>query len=65
MMNKLIDIIVEVDIKLKFSQKTIIREIKKFHSIINLIFMFNKFINKKTIAKQNEKFIDHSISFRC
>ena len=46
MTNKLIDIIDEADMKLTLSQETITWKAKNSQSTIDLIFMFNKLINK-------------------
>ena len=65
MTNKLIDIIDETNMKLTLLQKTIIRKIKNFQSIIDLIFMFNKLIKKikhcKAESKINQLFNDISM----
>ena len=62
MTNKLMDIIYKSNMKLTFSQKTIIWKIKIFQSIIDSIIMFNELINKikycKTKSKINQLF-DH------
>ena len=60
MTNKLIDIIDETDMKLTFSQKTIICKIKNFQSTIDLVFVFNELIDKiehcKVKLKINQSF---------
>ena len=62
MINQLIDIIDEADMKLILLQETITWEAKNFQSIIDLVFMWNELTNKiehcKTRSKINQSF-DH------